>query len=439
MAQTLAATTVLALVAVALAAGPAIANRDTVHQRIDALVEQGYDQLVTIRRDLHQHPELSNREFRTASVVAGQLKELGFDEVRTEVAVTGVVGVLRGGRPGPVVALRADMDALPVTEATGLPFASTVRAEYNGQEVGVMHACGHDAHTAMLLGTASVLAKIRQEIPGTVVFLFQPAEEGPPAGEEGGADLMVRQGALENPQVEAIFGLHVWPGPTGQIGYRTGGIMASADILKITVEGSQTHGAMPWMGVDPVVVSAQIILALQTISSRQVEAMQPVVISIGSIHGGVRSNIIPQIVTMEGTIRTLDPQVRTEVLASIREIVTHTAQAAGAKAQVETTILAPVTFNDRELTRQMIPTLRRVVGEDNALEAPPTTAAEDFAVYQKNIPGLYFFLGINPPGLGWGEGVPNHSPLFDVYEPAMKTGVKALANLAYDYLNAAGE
>jgi amidohydrolase len=411
-----------------------MASSDSAHARIDELAEQGYAQMVEIRRDLHAHPELGNREVRTAGRVASHLRELGFDEVRTEVAHTGVVGVLKGGQPGSVVALRADMDALPVTEETGLPFASTVRAEYNGQEVGVMHACGHDAHTAMLLGTASVLAEIRDELPGTVVFLFQPAEEGPPAGEEGGAALMVKEGALENPTVDAVFGLHVMPTPPDMIGYRAGGLMASADILRIVVSGRQTHGAMPWMGVDPVVTSAQIVLGLQTISSRQVEVTQPVVVSIGSIHGGVRSNIIPQTVEMEGTIRTLDPRIREQVLASIHDIVTGIAESAGATATVEVEPMTPVTFNDPDLTRKMVPSLRRVAGDQMTLEIPGTTVAEDFAVYQQEIPGMFFFLGVNPPGVAWGEAAPNHSPTFDVYEPAMKTGVRALASLAYDFL-----
>ncbi len=434
MSQSIKATATVTALLLVSSVSATFASPGSVYEEIDKLAEQGYDEVVEIRRDLHEHPELGNREVRTAELVAEHLRNLGFDEVRTEVAHTGVVGVLRGAADGPVVALRADIDALPVTEATGLPFASTVRSEYAGQEVGVMHACGHDAHTAMLLGAASVLAKIRESLPGTVVVLFQPAEEGPPPGEAGGASLMVEEGALAGPEVDAVFGLHVMPNPAGVIGYRSGGIMASADVLRITVEGSQTHGAMPWMGVDPIVTAAQIVLALQTIPSRRVEAMQPVVISVGSIHGGVRSNIIPQKVEMEGTIRTLDPAVREQVVAAINDIATNIAESAGAEATVEITNLTPVVWNDPDLTRQMIPTLRRVAGDHNTVEIPAATVAEDFAVYQQHVPGLYFFLGINPPGVGWGKGHPNHSPKFDVYEPAMKTGVKALANLAYDYL-----
>ena len=306
--------------------------------------------MVTWRRDIHQHPELSNREFRTAALVADHLRALGM-EVRTEVAHTGVVATLRGGRPGPVVALRADMDALPVTEMVDLPFASRERAIYNGQEVGVMHACGHDNHVAILMGVADVLASVRDDLPGTVKFIFQPAEEGAPEGERGGAELMLEEGAFENPRPEVIFGLHVGPNRVGRLTYRAGSTMASADWLRIVVRGRQTHGAAPWGGIDPIVVSSQIVLGLQTVASRQLPVtLTPSIITIGSIHGGVRGNIIPDEVEMVGTIRTFDAEVRQDIHRRIRLTAEQIAASAGATAEVEITHGYPVTVNDPELT-----------------------------------------------------------------------------------------
>ena len=405
---------------------------------IDTLVANVSPKVQAWRRDIHQHPELGNREVRTAALVADHLRELGL-EVETGVAHTGVVALLRGGRPGPVVALRADMDALPVTEQVDLPFASKVRTLYNGAEVGVMHACGHDAHTAILMGVADVLQGMQEDLAGTVKFIFQPAEEGPPAGEEGGARLMVEEGVLENPKPDVIFGLHTFPAPTGVIGYRAGGAMAGADNLHILVEGKQTHGAVPWAGIDPVVVASQIVLGLQLIPSRQLDsAKSATVISIGSIHGGLRSNIIPDRVEMEGTIRILDPAIRKDVLRRVEQTAVSIAESSGASATVTVRPYAPVTYNDPALTAKMVPTLRRVAGS-GLLEVPPLTPSEDFAFFQEKIPGLYFFLGINAEGVGADEAAANHSPLFYINEDAFPLGVEALSSLVLDYMAQAGK
>ena len=390
--------------------------------------------VVAWRRDFHQHPELSNHEVRTAKIVADHLRSLGI-EVRTGVAHTGVVATLTGGSPGPVVALRADMDALPVVEEVDLPFASKVRTTFNGREVGVMHACGHDLHTSILMGVAEVLAGVRQQLSGTVRFIFQPAEEGAPAGEEGGAGLMIREGALDNPRAGAIFGLHVFPFPVGQIAYCPGAAMASSDTLQIVVRGRQVHGALPWNGVDPIVAAAQIILGLQTITSRQTDLTRsPAVITIGSLHGGVRSNIIPDTVEMEGTIRAFDNEIQNRIHERIRETASLIATSAGAKAEITIVRGNPVTYNDPKLTERMIPTLKRVAGNNNAMVTQPTTTAEDFSLYQKQIPGLYFFLGIAPQGMDPDKAAPNHSPRFNADEGALLLGVRMLANLAVDYL-----
>jgi len=407
---------------------------DALRARMDTHADEIFEKVVAWRRDLHANPELGNREFRTAGVVAEHLRALGM-EVETGVGHTGVVGLLRGGLPGPVVALRADMDALPVTELTGLPFASKVRTEYNGQEVGVMHACGHDHHMSILMGAAEVLAGIKDELPGTVKFIFQPAEEGPPAGEDGGAALMIREGVLENPRPEAIFGLHVMPTPTGTVGYRAGGFMASAQTLRIVVRGSQTHGAMPWGGIDPIVVSSQIVLGLQTIVSRQSDLTKaPAVVTIGSIHGGLRSNIIPDSVVMVGTVRTLDPEMKVRIEERIRRTVAGIAESAGTKAEVFLSAGGAVTYNDPALTRRMVPTLERVAGTGWAMELPPITGAEDFAAYQEEIPGLFYFLGVIPDSIPLERAAPNHSPYFFADEGALPLGVKTLANLVLDHL-----
>lgn len=409
------------------------------HAELERRAERVLPKVVAWRRDLHQHPELSNREFRTAKLVAEHLTGLGL-EVRTGVAHTGVVAVLRGGRPGPVVALRADMDALPVTEQVDLPFRSVARAEYNGQEVGVMHACGHDNHVAILMGVAEVLAGMRRDLPGTVKFIFQPAEEGAPAGEEGGASMMIREGVLENPRPEAIFGLHVWPGPVGTVSYRSGPLMAASDWLHIVVRGRQTHGALPWGGVDPVVVASQIVLGLQTVVSRQVDLTHvPAIVTIGMIHGGNRGNIIPDSVVMQGTIRTFDEAMRADIKERVRRTAESIAGAAGATAVVDFgTGNNPVTYNDPALTERMVPTLERVLGRDNVRIGQLSTPAEDFSLYGQVIPGMFFFLGIVPEGQDPDTAPRNHSPLFFADEGALPVGVRAMANLALDYLLGGG-
>ncbi|UCG86682.1 MAG: amidohydrolase [Gemmatimonadota bacterium] len=391
-------------------------------------------QVIEWRRDIHQHPELGNHEFRTAQLVADHLRSMGM-EVRTEVAHTGVVAVLRGGKPGPVVALRADMDALPVTEQVDLPFASKVTTIYNGREVGVMHACGHDNHTAILMGAAQVLAEVSDSLPGTVKFIFQPAEEGAPEGEDGGADLMIREGALEDPSPEVVFGLHVFPGEVGTIGYTPGGALASADGLRIVVRGRQTHGAMPWGGIDPVVVAAQIVLGLQTVASRQLDVTKAAsVITVASIHGGVRGNIIPDEVVMEGTIRSLDHDMQSEIHQRVRRTAQLIAESAGATADVSIRLGVPVTVNDPDLTELMVPTLERVAGEGRAFLKPPTTGAEDFSYFAQQVPGLYLSLGVTPRGANMDTVAVNHSPKFYADEEALLVGVRALVHMTVDYM-----
>ena len=412
------------------------AQNSRLDAEVDARAAQVAGRVVAWRRDIHAHPELSNRETRTADIVAQHLRSLGI-EVRTGVAHTGVVGVLRGGKPGPVVALRADMDALPVTEEVDVPFASKVRATYNGQDVGVMHACGHDAHTAMLMGVAEVLAGMRNDLPGTVKFIFQPAEEGAPAGERGGAELMIEEGALDDPKPSVIFGLHVFPYPAGEIRYRSGGTMASSDAFRIVVRGRQTHGALPWAGIDPIVVSSQIVLGLQTIASRQIDVTAaPAIITVGAINGGVRYNIIPDTVVMIGTIRTFDTAVRNDIHNRVRRTAESIAQSAGATAQVTIDTATAVTYNDPALTESIVPTLRAVAGTNHVGLAPMITAAEDFSRYQQRIPGVFFFLGITPPGTDPAKVAPNHSPRFYVDEAAFPVGVRVMAHLAVDYLSA---
>ncbi len=405
---------------------------------IDRISSELEPQVIEWRRDLHQHPELSNREFRTAGVVADHLRRLGM-EVRTGVAHTGVVGLLRGREESPVVALRADIDALPVTEALDLPFASKARTTYNGQEVGVMHACGHDAHTAILMGAAEVLARLAGELPGSVKFIFQPAEEGAPEGEEGGAELMIREGVLESPRPDAIFGLHVFPYPVGSVGYRPGPALASADSFKIIVRGRQTHGARPWDGIDPITTAAQIVIGLQQIVSRQTDISEvPAIVTVGSIRGGVRFNIIPDEVEMLGTVRAFDPQIRRDIHDRIRRIATGIAESAGATAEVIFHLGYPVTINDPDLTRRMVPTLRRAAGEGKLFEASLLTVAEDFSYYQKEIPGVYLWLGIVPEGVDPASAAPNHSPHFYVDEGALLVGVRTLAHLAVGFMTEGG-
>ncbi|MDJ0867100.1 MAG: amidohydrolase [Myxococcota bacterium] len=419
----------IAALALGLAAAPAGAQRD---EAVSAAVAAVQPQVVSWRRDIHEHPELSNREHRTAALVAEHLESLGL-EVRTGIAHTGVIGVLRGARPGPVVALRADMDALPVTEQTGLPFASRVRTSYLGREVGVMHACGHDAHTAILMGAAQVLAGL-DDLPGTVLFVFQPAEEGAPPGEEGGADLMLAEGAFDDPKPEAVFGLHVVPQhETGTVAWTPRGAMASSDRLRIVVRGRQTHAAYPWLGVDPIHAAARVVLALHAIPARRVDTRVASVVSIGAIHGGVRSNIIPDEVELLGTIRALSPELREAVRAEVRRAAGATATAAGASAEVEISPGYPITWNDPDLAERMLPTLERAA--DGRVErALPRTGAEDFAYFSQRAPGLYVWLGVRPPGVAPEDAAPNHSPHFVVDESALPVGVRTLSLLAVDYL-----
>jgi len=406
--------------------------------RIDAAVAAIVPRLVAWRRDIHAHPELGNREVRTAAIVAAHLRSLELDEVRTEVGVTGVVGVLRGAKPGPVVALRADMDALPVEERTAVPFASKVRTTWNGESVGVMHACGHDAHVAILMAVASVLAGLRAELAGSVKFIFQPAEEMPPEGEEGGARLMIKQGCLENPAPGAIFGLHVTSIlPTGTIGWRAGPAMASADKFRITVRGRQTHGAMPWRGVDPIVTAAQVVLGLQTIVSRQVDLThEAAVVTVGAIKGGNRDNIIPDTVEMRGTIRSFDETMRDDIHGRVKDTAEHIASAARAGCEVCIQKNYPVTVNDAELTHATLPTLERVAGASQMIAMPKITGSEDFSFYQHVVPGFFFFLGVTPPTQDTKTAAPNHSPLFYIDEEGLPLGVRALAHAAVDWLHA---
>ena len=420
---------VLTMSTLSAAPPPAVAKR------IDDAAARVESKVIAWRRDIHQHPELGNREVRTAGIVAKHLRSLGID-VTENVAHTGVIGVLKGGKPGKVVALRADMDALPVTEQVDLPFASRVRTTYNGQEVGVMHACGHDAHVAILLGVAEVLASMKADIPGTVKFIFQPAEEGAPQGEEGGAELMVKEGALDNPKVDAIFGLHVTSRfAAGEIAYRPEGMMAAVDSFRIEVRGKQTHGAYPWLGVDPIVVASQIVLGLQTIPSRQLDStIAPSVVTVGAIHGGVRNNIIPDQVEMIGTIRSLDAKMRDEIHSRIRRTVENIASSAGARANVTITTGYPITFNDPALTERSVPALRTVAGANNVRLVNPVLGAEDFSFFQQKVPGLFFWLGTRPPSQSAEEAPSNHSPMFYVDEAGLPLGVRALAHLAIDYL-----
>ncbi|HET8644833.1 MAG TPA: amidohydrolase, partial [Vicinamibacteria bacterium] len=406
-----------------LAAAAAAPAPRALQEEADRRVKAVLPRIVEWRRDFHQHPELGNRETRTSARVAEHLRALGL-EVQTGVARTGVVALVRGGRPGPVVALRADMDGLPVTEETAVPFKSTVKTEWRGQQVGVMHACGHDTHTAILMGVAEVLAGMKERLPGTVKLIFQPAEEGPPPGEEGGAPLMTREGVLENPKVDAIFALHVWaPLQVGVIGWRPRGLLAASDMMEIRVRGRQTHGAMPWRGVDPVVAASHIVVALQAIVSRQAEITRaPAVVTIGSIHGGNRHNIIPDEVLMAGTVRTFDPGMQRQIHEHIRRTVTSVAEAAGATAEVTFTQPSPVTFNDPDLTARMEGTLRRVGGTRILPDMPPVTVSEDFAAFQQKVPGLYFFVGATPEGTDPATAEPNHSPRFFVDEGALEVG-----------------
>jgi amidohydrolase len=414
----------------------AVSSQD-LRNRISEMADKIEPKIIAWRRDFHEHPELGNNETRTASVIVRHLQSLGM-EVKTGVAHTGVVAVLKGGKPGPVVALRADMDALPVTERTGLPFASKVKAQFNGQQVGVMHACGHDSHMAILIGVAEILASLKNDLKGTVKFIFQPAEEGAPSGEEGGAELMIKEGVMENPKVDVIFGLHIWSAiEAGKLGYRPGGFQAGVNDMKIIVKGKSSHGAYPWQSVDPIVVSAEIINNLQTVVSRNLNvAENPGVVTVGAINGGNRTNIIPGQVEMLGTIRSFTADDEKMLVERVRQVITKTAESAGATAEaiIPYTSHYPVTFNNIALTEKMLPSLQKTAGAENVILHPPHTGAEDFSFYQQKVPGLFFNLGGMPKGGDPKTATPHHTPEFFIDESSFKLGVKTMANLAVDYM-----
>ncbi|ASU32595.1 amidohydrolase [Mucilaginibacter xinganensis] len=418
---------------------PAFAQTKSVKEDVSKKADALQDQIIAWRRDFHEHPELGNHEVRTSGIIAKYLQSLGL-EVKTGVATTGVVAILRGGKPGPVVALRADMDALPVTERTPVPFASKVKTMYNGQEVGVMHACGHDSHMSILMATAQILTSMKKDLHGTVKFIFQPAEEGLPAGEKGGAEEMVRQGVMENPHVDAVFGLHIQSyQPAGTISYRPGGDMAAVNPMKIVVTGKQAHGAYPWSSVDPIVTSAQIINALQTIVSRNLQVTRNgAVVTIGAINGGNRSNIIPETVTMLGTIRTLNDDDEKMVIERVRTIATKTAEAMGATAEVTIPYEHhyPITYNDPALVAQMLPTLQATAGKENIVLRNAETGAEDFSFYEQKAPGIFIHLGGLPRGGDPVKAPAHHTPDFFIDESGFTLGVKALCNLTLDYMTA---
>ncbi|MFL2636850.1 MAG: amidohydrolase [Flavobacteriaceae bacterium] len=393
-------------------------------------------EVIELRHWFHENAELSNREFKTSERIAEELTKIGL-KPQTGIAKTGVVAVLKGGMPGPVVALRADIDGLPVKERSNLPWASKMKGIYNGEEVPVMHACGHDTHTAILLGVAKVLYKIKDQIPGTVKFIFQPAEEGAPAGEEGGAELMVKEGVLKNPEVDVIFGLHVWSQiNVGQIQVRPQGIMAAVDEFRIDIEGVQTHGSTPWTGTDPIVTASQIVNSLQTIVSRNIPLTRAAaVVTVGSIHGGVRSNIIPENLYMLGTIRTLDSEMRKTVLKRLEEIVSNVSKANNAKSKITYLVSYPITFNNPELYNEMLPSLERAIGLQNVNFMDAVTGAEDFSYFQEKVPGLYFFIGGTKIGEDPKLAAPHHTPDFYVDDSSMLTGLKSMTTLTLDYLN----
>jgi amidohydrolase len=414
---------------------------------LEARVREGasavQEKVVQWRRDVHQHPELGDQETRTAGVVADHLRDLGL-EVRTGVGGTGVVGILKGAKPGRTVALRADMDALPVQEPEGLPFASKATQQYMGKEVPLMHACGHDAHTAMLMGAAEVLSSMKGELPGTVLFVFQPAEEGssvvtPASGKSWGAKRMLEEGAFKDPKPDVVFGLHVMPGPWGQISYRTGATTASSDDLGIVVTGKQGHGGMPWNTIDPITTSAQVILGLQTVVSRKADlTASPVVVTVGTINGGSRGNVVPETVSMAGTIRTYDDNVREQVVSGVRLTAEKIAEGAGAKAEVRITKMYPPTVNNEALAARMLPVLQRAA-DGQVAEAPPSGATEDFSLFAQAAPGLYVFLGVTPRDQDPATAAPNHNPRFFVDESALVVGTRTMASLAVNALSPAPE
>ena len=402
------------------------------YRALDQTVDAVTPEMVRVRHHLHKYPELGNREYETAALIAARLGDLGFDEVRTGIAHTGVVGILRGGRPGATIAVRADMDALPVTEDTPFLFKSMVRSTYLGQEVGVSHACGHDIHMAVQLGLAAVLAQVRTDLPGTVVFIFQPAEEGAPPGERGGAELMVAEGVLENPTPDAIFGLHtLWNMPVGQAGYTPGPALAASDHFWITVKGTGAHGAQPEESADPVVMAAQAISALQTIRSRNMAPMEPGVLTVGIVRGGTRFNIIPEEVALEGTVRSYSSETQDLVERRMHEILDGITTAGGGSYELRYERGIPVTINDVALTEQVVPSLVRALGAGNVLHIPPATVAEDFSFFANEVPGFYYRLGTLKPGTTSGN---HHTPTFQADDSAIPVGIKAMAYLVWDYL-----
>lgn len=409
-------------------------NAQELPKNFNQLVNDIQPQLIEWRRHFHENPELSNREYNTGKYIADYLKTLGI-EVHYPIAKTGVVAILKGGKPGPVVALRADIDALPVQERTNVPFASKVKADYMGQIVDVMHACGHDAHISILMATAKVLKSIEKEVPGTVVFLFQPAEEGAPGNEEGGAPLMIKEGALDHPKVEAVFGLHIESEiPVGNIYYKEGAFMASSDWFTIKVNGKGSHGSQPWGGVDPIASAAQIIEGLQHIVSRQMNLTKaPVVITVGTIKGGVRSNIIPESAELTGTIRTLDSKMQTEVHERIKNTVKNIAASSGATADVTIDTKTLVTYNEPSLVKKTLPSLIKAAGANNVVETTWQTGAEDFSFYNEKAPSFFFYLGALPVGKNPKDAAPHHTPNFFIDESGFTVGVKAFCNLVFDY------
>jgi len=410
-------------------------QKQTVADQIHAAATKLEPKTISWRRDFHEHPELGNREFRTAKIIADHLRSLGI-EVREGVGKTGVVGLLKGSKPGPCVGLRADIDALPIVERTGLPFASKVKAEYNGQEVGVMHACGHDSHIAIMMTVAEVLAGIKNELSGSVKFVFQPAEEGPPAGEEGGAPLMIKDGALENPKVDVMFGLHInSKTEVGVIKYRSGSMMAASDWFTIKVKGKGSHGSEPWLSVDPITVSSQIINALQTVVSRQIDLTKyPAVLSVCVVNAGVRANIIPEEAELIGTIRTFDKGMQKEIHEKLISTATHIAEASGAKAEVKIDNKTLVTYNDPALMSKMLPTMRKVAGEGNVREMNPVTGAEDFSFFAEKVPSIFFYLGGMKKGQDPATAFPHHTADFVIDESGFSLGVETFCNMVYDYL-----
>lgn len=430
----------MTLMGLAFAATAAAQMSAKLQAKINQQAEAIEQRVIEWRRHFHQYPELSNREVKTAALVAEHLQKLGL-EVQTGVAKTGVIGLLKTGKPGPVIALRADMDALPVTERNSLPFASKEKAVFNDQETGVMHACGHDTHVAILMAVAEILSKNKADLRGTIKFIFQPAEEGPPPGEEGGAGLMVKEGALENPKVDVIFGMHIQSiSPLGKISFKPAGMMAASDWFTIKVKGRQSHGAAPWMGVDPIVVSAQIINGLQTIVSRQTElTKEAAVISVGRINAGIRENIIPEEAVMAGTIRTLDNNMRDQIHAKIKLTATRIAEASGATAEVIIENKTPVTFNDPELTAKVAASLEKAAGKENVVVIDAVTGAEDFAFFQEKVPGFFFFVGAMMPDQDPNTVPAHHTPDFMIDERGMLTGLKAMLNVTLDYMHLAGK